>query len=64
MDDVNVVALDLAEEFGDRVAEETVATVVDNARHDLQGQVVPGSMAELVHRLAHTRLDVLTATAT
>ena len=62
MDDVNEVAVELADEFGDRLAEATVATVVDGARHDLRGQVVPGAYAEMVHRLARTRLAVLSAT--
>lgn len=64
MDELDDVAVELADEFGDRLAETTVATVVDGARHDLQGQVVPGAFAEMVHRLAHTRLDVLSASHT
>lgn len=59
--DVGHVAVDLSEEFADRVTHSTVVAVVDRAERDLRGQVRAGAFPELVHRLAWIRLARLTA---
>ncbi|WP_309117971.1 hypothetical protein [Saccharothrix sp.] len=47
----------LAAEFGGRVPRRVVASTVVAARRDLEGQVAPEAVAEMLHRLAHHRLD-------
>ncbi|GAA2685745.1 MULTISPECIES: hypothetical protein [Actinosynnema] len=49
----------LAAEFGDRLPESVVTGTVLQARRDLQGQIAPESLEELLHRLAHYRLRAL-----
>jgi hypothetical protein len=50
-----VIARQLAEEF-DGLAPAAVEAVVEEAVTELRGQVPPGSLDELVHRLAGYRL--------
>ncbi|MDQ2586841.1 hypothetical protein [Saccharothrix yanglingensis] len=54
----------LTAEFRGRVPKGVVACTVLEARHDLQGQIRPGALAELLHRLAHHRLDAMVSART
>lgn len=54
---VVAVAERLTTEFAGRVAKEEVQTTVRYARYDLEGQIVPEALAEMLHRLAHYRLS-------
>ncbi|MBW4720490.1 hypothetical protein [Saccharothrix obliqua] len=50
-------------EFGGRLSREAVTGTVLRARADLEGQVVPESLDEMLHRLAKHRLaDMCAAT--
>ncbi|MEC3975824.1 hypothetical protein [Amycolatopsis sp. H20-H5] len=48
----------LSVEFAGRVPRSVVDRTVEAARHDLDGQTPPGALEELLHRLAHYRLDL------
>ena len=50
------VAEHLAAEFADEVPVSAVEEAVRMARRELRGQVPPGAMEEMVHRLAGHRL--------
>ncbi len=54
------VTAHMASEFGGAVPPTLVAAVVRDAERDLRGQVVPGSLGEMLHRLAAVRLQELT----
>ncbi|RZQ64578.1 hypothetical protein [Amycolatopsis suaedae] len=54
---VTKVAGELTEAFADTVPAAGVADVVRAARGDLDGQVVPEAMEEMLHRLARSRLQ-------
>lgn len=54
----------LAAEFSGRVPKRVVARTVVGARLDLEGQTQPKALAEMLHRLAHYRLDVLVSART
>jgi hypothetical protein len=58
-DHVARVAEQLAREFGETVTRTDIDEVVRVARRDLDGQVPPHSLDELLHRLAHYRLSQL-----
>ncbi|QFZ19498.1 hypothetical protein [Saccharothrix syringae] len=49
----------LADEFKGLVPETVVTSTVLGARQDLEGQIQPGALAEMLHRLARYRLDSL-----
>ncbi|WP_052372225.1 hypothetical protein [Amycolatopsis taiwanensis] len=51
----------LAHEFAGIVSRADLEDVVLSARRDLEGQVVPAALDEMLHRLAHYRLTRLTA---
>ncbi|GHF32292.1 hypothetical protein FHX82_005116 [Amycolatopsis bartoniae] len=51
----------LASEFAGFVAKEDVEAAVRTARRDLEGQIVPEALAEMLHRLAHHRLRRVTS---
>ncbi|MBB5800851.1 hypothetical protein F4560_000619 [Saccharothrix ecbatanensis] len=51
----------LAVEFGGVVSRRVVTTTVLEARRDLEGRIVPEALAEMLHRLAHHRLDRMRA---
>jgi hypothetical protein len=53
------VTAHMASEFGGAVPPALVAAVVRDAERDLRGQVVPGSLGEMLHRLAAVRLQEL-----
>ncbi len=53
----------LAIEFAGRVPRRTVVRVVTEAQRDLAGQIVPEAIGEMLHRLAHYRIDMLPARA-
>ncbi|MCR6490654.1 hypothetical protein M8542_48435 [Amycolatopsis sp. OK19-0408] len=46
----------LSGEFASRLPEDVIADIVRGARADLQGQIVPESLGELLHRLARFRV--------
>jgi hypothetical protein len=50
----------MAAEFGEIVPPALVAAVVRDAECDLRGQVAPGALGEMLHRLAAVRLQELT----
>lgn len=50
------VALALESEFRDRLPTGSVAAVLAAARRDLEGQVPPAALGEMLHRLASYRL--------
>lgn len=52
---------ELAAEFSSALSRSLVATVVLDARRDLDGRVVPEAVAYLLHRLARHRLNVMRA---
>ncbi|WP_158853471.1 hypothetical protein [Saccharothrix deserti] len=54
----------LAAEFSGRVPRKVVARTVVGARQDLQGQIQPEALAEMLHRLAHHRLDTMITAST
>ena len=56
---VDIVSGELVREFRDVLPIATVTDVVATARHDLEGQVVPEALQEMLHRLAHHRLSAL-----
>lgn len=56
---VGVVASELVREFEGVLPNSTITEVVATARHDLEGQIVPEALQEMLHRLAHHRLNVL-----
>lgn len=58
-DRVARVAEQLAREFGETVPRTDIDEVVHAARRDLDGQVPPHALDELLHRLAHYRLSEL-----
>ncbi|MFD2416804.1 hypothetical protein [Amycolatopsis pigmentata] len=58
-DCVSGVAEQLAREFGKSVPRADIEEVVATARRDLDGQVPPHALDELLHRLAHYRLSQL-----
>ncbi|WP_367138113.1 hypothetical protein [Saccharothrix sp. HUAS TT1] len=53
----------LSAEFAGRLSRGVVASTVLDARRDLQGQITPEAMAEMLHRLAHHRLGTLVGEA-
>ena len=57
---LRAVTAHLASEFGGAVPPTLVAVVVRDAERDLRGQVVPGALGEMLHRLAAVRLQELT----
>jgi hypothetical protein len=57
---MGAVTADMASEFGGAVPPTLVAAVVRDAERDLRGQVVPGALGEMLHRLAAVRLRELT----
>jgi hypothetical protein len=56
---VHAVIAYMASEYDGVVPPGLVATVVRDAERDLRGQVVPGSLSEMLHRLAAFRLQEL-----
>ncbi|HEX6342330.1 hypothetical protein [Umezawaea sp.] len=54
-----VVSGELLTEFRGVLTTSTIAEVVAVARHDLEGQIVPEALQEMLHRLAHHRLSAL-----
>lgn len=56
---VDIVSGELVREFQDVLPVSTVTDVVAIARHDLEGQIVPEALQEMLHRLAHHRLSAL-----
>lgn len=56
---VDTVSGELLGEFHGILPDATVTEVVAVARHDLQGQIVPEALQEMLHRLAHHRLSAL-----
>jgi hypothetical protein len=52
------VAARLAAEFDGLLPPEVVTRIVVDAIRDLYGQVQPQAFPELLHRLAHYRLDI------
>ncbi len=54
-----VVSGELVTEFRSVLPTSTIAEVVAVARHDLEGQIVPEALQEMLHRLAHHRLSTL-----
>ena len=57
---MGAVTARMASEFGGAVPPTLVAAVVRDAERDLRGQVVPGALGEMLHRLAAVRLQELT----
>ncbi|MEV0675244.1 hypothetical protein AB0I60_01845 [Actinosynnema sp. NPDC050436] len=57
------VATRLAAQFGGTLSGRTVTTTVRQAHADLRGQIVPEALGEMLHRLAHHRLNDLCRTA-
>ncbi|MGC7102539.1 hypothetical protein ACPZ19_48385 [Amycolatopsis lurida] len=55
-DPVSKVARELATEFGRTVPPSGVVGTVVAAKRDLDGQIVPEAMEEMLHRLARFRL--------
>ena len=53
----------MASEYDGVVPPALVAVVVRDAERDLRGQVVPGALGEMLHRLAAFRLHELTREA-
>lgn len=53
---VSRVTEQLAHEFAGTVSRAELEDVVLGARRDLEGQVVPAALDEMLHRLAHYRL--------
>ncbi|HET6504142.1 MAG TPA: hypothetical protein VFG87_25615 [Amycolatopsis sp.] len=53
------VADGLAREFAETVPRSHVEDIVRLARQDLDGQIPPSALDELLHRLAHYRLSRL-----
>ncbi|QWF77909.1 hypothetical protein [Amycolatopsis sp. CA-230715] len=53
---VDQVTITLTREFGGRLSEGWVRDIVRGARHDLDGQIVPEALGEMLHRLASHRL--------
>ena len=53
----------LALEFAGIVPRANLERIVRAAKQDLEGQVVPTALDEMLHRLAHYRLTELTASA-
>jgi hypothetical protein len=53
---------ELTAEFSGVVSRAIVTNTVLDARRDLEGQIVPEALGEMLHRLAHHRLDRLCAT--
>ncbi len=49
----------LSAEFGGRLSRKTVARTVLDARRDLEGQIMPEAIPEMLHRLAHHRLGAV-----
>jgi hypothetical protein len=58
-ENVSRVADALAREFAETVPRSHVVDIVRVARQDLDGQVPPSALDELLHRLAHYRLTRL-----
>lgn len=56
-DCVSRVTEQLAREFGETLLRADIEEVVREARRDLDGQVPPHALDELLHRLAHYRLS-------
>lgn len=56
---VGVVAGELVREFEGVIPNSMVTEVVAIACHDLEGQIVPEALQEMLHRLAHHRLNAL-----
>lgn len=56
---VLAVANDLSAEFSGVLPRVQVKAVVVEARHDLEGQIAPEAFSEMLHELAHHRLDRL-----
>jgi hypothetical protein len=61
LDCADAVALSLQVQFGDRLPRGCIAAVVAAARRDLEGQVPPAALGEMLHRLAAYRLETLDA---
>lgn len=53
---VRAVTERLAREFAGSVAREDLEVTVHAARRDLEGQIVPEALAEMLHQLARHRL--------
>lgn len=53
----------LAPEFAGVVPRAELESIVRTARQDLEGQVVPTALDEMLHRLAHYRLSSRIASA-
>jgi hypothetical protein len=54
----------LAAHFGGRVPRNVVARTVTDARLDLEGRIQSEALAEMLHRLAHYRLDAMISART
>jgi hypothetical protein len=50
----------MTSEFGGAVPPTLVAAVVRDAERDLRGQIVPGALGGMLHRLVAVRLQELT----
>jgi hypothetical protein len=55
------VTSELAVEFSGLLSRPTVTNTVLDARRDLEGQIVPEALGEMLHRLAHHRLNCMCA---
>ena len=58
---VEEVAEALAEEFSGVLPRPVVSKTVLDARRDLEGQIVPEALGEMLHQLARHRLNTLGA---
>lgn len=56
------VTNELAAEFSGVLSRPIVTTTVLDARNDLEGQIVPEALGEMLHRLAHHRLNRICTT--
>jgi hypothetical protein len=46
----------LCTEFGDHLPSARITGIVREARADLDGQIIPGALGEMLHRLARFRV--------
>jgi hypothetical protein len=63
-DPVRVVTEHMTSTYGAIVPPAFVAAVVREAERDLRGQVVPGALGEMLHRLVAVRLEDLVRAGT
>jgi hypothetical protein len=53
---ISLVVEQLTDELGATVPRSSIEDIVRTASQDLEGQVLPSSLEEMLHRLAHYRL--------